>query len=114
MVVVNQPVWRAIIPLNLDAPLHDLPKLPKKVLPKFDPRKGVSVKDHLHNFYMALNLLNVDHDDVVCILFQYTFEPKASSWHFSLQANSIVNWDSFEKAFLGKFGNQKTIATLMK
>ena len=51
---------------------------------------------------------------MVCILFHYTFEPKLSSWNFSLQANSIVNWDSFEKAFLGKFGNQKTIATLMK
>ena len=31
-----------------------------------------------------------------------------------MQANSIVNWDSFEKAFLGNFGNQKTVATLMK
>ena len=61
-----------------------------------------------------MNLLNVYHEDVVCILFQYTFEPKASSWYFSLQANSIINWDSFEKAFLGKFGNQKTVATLMK
>ena len=31
-----------------------------------------------------------------------------------MQANSIVNWDGFEKEFLGKFGNQKTIVTLMK
>ena len=31
-----------------------------------------------------------------------------------MQDNSIVNWDGFEKAFLGKFGNQKTVATLMK
>ena len=63
---------------------------------------------------MALNILNVDYEDVVCIFFPYTFEPKASSWYFSFQDNSIVNWDGFEKAFLGKFGNQKTIATLMK
>ena len=31
-----------------------------------------------------------------------------------MQANSIVNWDGLEKEFLGKFGNQKTVATLMK
>ena len=31
-----------------------------------------------------------------------------------MQANSTVNWDGFETALLGKFGNQKTVATLMK
>ena len=102
------------MPLNLAAPLHALPKNPEIFLPKFDPGKGVSVEDHLQNFYLALNLLTVDHEDVVCILFQYTFEPKVSQWYFSLQANSIVDWDGFQKAFLGKFGNQKTVATLMK
>ena len=61
-----------------------------------------------------MNLLDVQYEDVVCILFPYTFEPKASPWYFSLQVDSIANWDGFEKAFLGKFGNQKTEATLMK
>ena len=50
MVVVNQPTWREIIPLNLVAPLHDLPKHPEKVLPKFDPGKGVYIEDHLNFF----------------------------------------------------------------
>ena len=57
------------MPLNLDAPLHDLPKHPENVLPKFYPWKGVSAKDHLQNFYLVLNLLNFDHDDVACIIF---------------------------------------------
>ena len=61
-----------------------------------------------------MNLLNVDHEDVVCILFQYTLQPKELSWFFSLQVDSILNLDGFAKAFLGKFGNHKTIATLMK
>ena len=104
MVVVNQPAWRARTPLNLAAPLHDFLKNPEKVLPKFDPGKGVSVEDHLKSFYLDLNLLNVEYEDVVCILFQYTFEPKAYSWYFSLQVNSIVNWDGFKKSFLGKLG----------
>ena len=85
--------------------MHDLPKHPEKVLPRFDPRKGVSVEDHLKGFYLDFNLLNVGYEDVVCRIFPYTFEPKAYSWYFSLKANSIVNWDGFEKAFLGKFDN---------
>ena len=79
-----------------------------------DPGKGVSAEDYLQGFYLALHLLNVEHEDVGYWLFQYTFEAKALSWYFSLQKDSILNWDGFEKAFLGKFGNQKTVATLMK
>ena len=29
-------------------------------------------------------------------------------------ANSIANWDTFERMFRSKFGNEKTVATLMK
>ena len=44
---VNQPSWRARTPLNITAPLHDLPKHLERVLPEFDPGKGVSLEDHL-------------------------------------------------------------------
>ena len=73
MADVNKTTWRARTPLILAAPLHDLPKHPEKILPKFDPRKGVSAEDHLHNFYLGLNLLNVDPEDVVCIFFSIYF-----------------------------------------
>ena len=104
-VAVNKPTWRARTPLNLGTPLHDLPKYPKQVLPMFDPGKGISVEDHLKSFYLALILLNVDHKYLVYILFPYTFDPRASSWYFSLHDNSIENWDTFERMFRGKFGN---------
>ena len=100
-----KPSWRERMSLNLASPLHDLPKHPERVLAKFDPGKGVSIEDQLKRFYMALNLLNVDYEDVVCIIFQYTFEPKSSSWYFSLKSYSVIIWDGFEKDFLGKFGN---------
>ena len=87
VVVVNQLAWRSRTPCNLAAPLHDLPKYPERVLPKFDPGKGISVEDHLKSFYLALILLNVDHKYLVYILFPYTFDPRASSWYFSLHAN---------------------------
>ena len=73
MAYVNQHAWRARTPLNLAVPLHGLPKQPERVLRKFDLGKGVSAEDHLQKFYLALNLLNVDHEDVVCRLFQYNF-----------------------------------------
>ena len=113
-VVVNQLAWRFKIPLNLAAPLHDFPKHPKRLLPKFDLGKDISVEDHLKSFYLALDLLNVEHEDVVCRLFPYTFKPKSSSCFFNLQGNSIEKWDTFERVFKSKFGNKKTISTLMK
>ena len=51
------------------APLNELPKHPEKVLPRFDLGKGVSAEDHLQGFYLDLHLLNVEHEDVVCIIF---------------------------------------------
>ena len=48
------PSWRARTPFNLAAPLHALPQNVDKSLPKFYPRKGISVDDHLHIFYLDL------------------------------------------------------------
>ena len=51
VVMINQPAWKAKMPLNLVAALHDLPKHPERVLPKFDPEKGISVEDcHIPQF----------------------------------------------------------------
>ena len=63
---------------------------------------------------MYLNLLNVDHEDVVCRLFPCTFESKPSTWNFSLLAQSITNWDYFEKDLLSKFGEERTVSSLMR
>ena len=83
----NQPTWRARTPLNLAMPLHDLPKHLERALPKFNLGKGISTEDHLQIFYLALKLLDVQHEDIVCRNFTHTFEDKASSWFFSLQSN---------------------------
>ena len=78
------PSWRARIPLNLAPPLHALPQNPEKSLPKFDPGEGIPVDDHLQIFFLALEGLAVDHEDVVCILFMHTLKGKATSWYFGL------------------------------
>ena len=64
---------------------------------------------------MALEGLQVvEHEDVVCRLFPHTLKGKAASWYFSLPANSITNWDIFERMFRNKYGIQKTHVALMK
>ena len=63
---------------------------------------------------MAPELLAVEHDDVVCRLFPHTFKAKAASWYFSLQENSITDWDTFERLFKIKFGRQRTMTILIK
>ena len=57
-------------------------------------------------FYLALEILAVEHEYVICRLFLHTFEAKASAWYFGLQANSITDWNTFERLFKNKFGSQ--------
>ena len=95
-------------------PLHALPWNPEKLLPKFYLGEGIPVDDHLHSFFLALEGLVVEHEDVVCKLFPHTLKGKAASWYFGLQANSITYWNTFEILFKNKFGIQRTTAALMK
>jgi hypothetical protein len=54
-----------------------------------DPEKKDSTEDHIKKFILAIRLVNVEHEDVMCILFPYTFEGKASTLYFSF--NTIFN-----------------------
>ena len=58
--------------------------------------------------YFGFRLQSVDHKDVVCRLFPYTFEGNASTWYFTQQPQTIVSWDKFETYFLEKFGDDKS------
>ena len=95
--------------------MHDLPQDFDKMLPKFEPSEGVLVDDHLQSFYLAIEGLRAgEHEDVVCRLFPHTLKGKAASWYFALPANSIMDWNTFERMFRSKYAVQKTHAALMK
>ena len=94
--------------------MHALPQNYEKSLPRFDPGEGISVDDHLQSFFLVLEALAVEHEDVVCSLFPHTLKGKATSWYFGLQKNSITNWDTSEIMFKRKFCSQRTTAALMK
>ena len=116
---INQPnplpAWRARSPLNLTPPLHNLPQAFDKLLPKFDPEERIAIDDHLQRFYLALEGLRPgEYEDVVCRLFPHTLKGAATSWYFGFPANSIPDWDTFERVFRSKYIAQKTHASLMK
>jgi ribonuclease HI len=92
---------------------HPLPKHPKKWLPKFDPDSKQIADDHIKKFMLAIRLRNVEHEDVVCRLFPYTFEGNASTWYFAQQPHTIVSWEKFESCFLEKFGDGKPLEVLV-
>jgi hypothetical protein len=72
-----------------------------------------SVEDHIKKFMLVVRLRNVEHEDVVCRLFPYTFEGNASTWYFAQQPQTIVSWDRFETFFLEKFGDDKSPEVLV-
>ena len=73
-----------------------MPRNFDKSLPKFEPIEGILVDDHLQIFYLALEGLQAtEHEDVVYKFFLHTLKGKAASWYFSLQENSITNWNTF-------------------
>jgi hypothetical protein len=57
--------------------------------------------------------MNVQHEDVVCRIFPYTFENSASTWYFNLPVGSITSWTKFQKDFLDKFVEETTTGALM-
>ncbi|CAF4166785.1 unnamed protein product [Adineta steineri] len=79
---------------------HPLPKHLENFLPKFDPDNDISPENRIKQFMLSLRLLVVQHEDVVCILFPYTFVGHASTWFFSLAPGSISSWQQFKTAFI--------------
>ena len=72
-----QPWWVSQGTLDLAGTIHDLPRQPKMFLPKFDLNKVASLINHFKNFYLALWLMNIEHEDMVSRFFTYAFENKA-------------------------------------
>jgi hypothetical protein len=92
---------------------HHFPSHPKKLLPKFDPETSGLPEDHIKKFILAIRLMNVQHEDVVCRLYPYKFKNSTSMWYFNLPVGSNNSWTKFHKYFLDKFPEEMTIGTLM-
>jgi hypothetical protein len=86
----NQP-WLAIDALALPRPVHNLPRHPEKLLPKFDPKTLRLPEDRINKFILVISIMNFQHEDIVCRLFPYTFENSAPTWYFNLPVGSITS-----------------------
>ena len=62
---------------------------------------------------LAMNIMNVQHEDVACRLLCLTLQGRASSWFFNLPSGSITSWQQFENAFIVRFGDDKISGTLL-
>ena len=107
----NQP-WIFVDAISIHGSQHPLPKHSKKLLPIFDPNNYVLPEDHIKQFMLYLTLLNVEHGDVVCKLFPYTLQGKASTWFSILSQRSITSSKQFQATFMKQFRDDKTLGTL--
>ena len=78
------PRWLTINAHAIPGPPNPLPKNPDKLLPKFDPDDDILPKTHLDKFMLAMNIINVQHEDEACMLFCLTLQGNVSSWFFNL------------------------------
>jgi hypothetical protein len=105
--------WLGQDVVAVPGPQHPLPKHPEKCLTKFDLDSKRTAEDHIMKFMLDIRIHNVEHEDVVCRLFPYTFEGNASTWYFAQQPRTITSWEKFESIFLEKFGDGKPLEVLV-
>ena len=86
----NRP-WLAIDAISSPSTLHPLPKHPERFFPKYDPDDGVLLDYHIKKFMIDLNLMNIEHEDVVYRLFPHTLKGKVSKWVFNLAPRSVTS-----------------------
>ena len=95
----SQP-WLVVDVIAVPGAQHPLPKHTKRRLPKFDLDNDVLLEDHIKQFMFSLRLMDVEHEDIVCRLFPYTFVGKTSIWFVSHATRSITSWKQFETSFM--------------
>jgi hypothetical protein len=79
----------------------------------YDLETSVLPEDHIKKFILTIRLMNIQHEDLVCRIFPYTFENSSSTWYFNLSVGSITSWTKFQKYFLDKFVEETTMRALM-
>ena len=62
----NPMPWMARDAVVVPGVQHPLPKHPEKLLPNFNPESKEPAEDHVKKFMLAVRLLDVEHEDVVC------------------------------------------------
>ena len=64
--------------LAIPGPQNPLPRHPEKPFPKFDVDDDILPKNHIDKFMLAMNIMNVQHEDVACRVLCLTLQGKTS------------------------------------
>ena len=70
--------WMTEGPLDPLGALHKMPKRAEIINIKFNHDSIVKAKDHLENFYLQLQTLEVRYDEVACRFFPCTLDGRAA------------------------------------
>jgi len=105
--------WNNPSAVTMHAPLHPLPTHPKKWLSKFNLNSCIQAGKHINNLMLVVNLKGGTEEDVVVMLFPYTLQGSTGSWYFFLPSGSITSWNVFQEQFLTKYGDDRSLATLI-
>lgn len=93
------PWGNAFGPLCLAAPLHELPRVSRKHLPKFQGDGKQHPDEHITAFYIIFGILGIEHEDVSIRLFIESLQGVAAKWFFTLPNASITDWASLRTKF---------------
>ena len=110
---MTQTPWNNPGVVLMPIPLSQLLAHLEKWLLKFNPEASMLAEEHINKFMLSINLNGVTNEDADIWIFPYTLQGVARSWYFSLPSRSITSWDIFQEQFLTKYGDDRSIATLI-
>lgn len=83
-------------PLALPQVLNDMPQDYFKILPRFNGENEIDVQKNLETFFSFAENFNVEHLDVVLILFVQSLVGEARKWFRKLADRSVTTWERME------------------
>ena len=108
------PTWESNTALNLNGPLHELPRKVVAILPNFDGEGNITTLEHIIKYESILCLLNITYEDVVCRLFPFTFEGKVSYWYYFFPIHTFHGWSDFKRVLQSAYDIYNVIDIYLK
>jgi hypothetical protein len=95
-------------PLRLLHDLHPYPHYSFEYLPQFSGEDHVTCERHLGAFEKFVDQFEIDHDDVIMMLFSKSLSGDVVMWFRCLESSSIGSWTELCHAFLKCSGENKS------
>jgi hypothetical protein len=95
---------RRFFPLNfsaIDGYPHPVPQIDewKDLLPRFYEGENDNPVEHVHEFHVVMQQLDIHHEDILMKMFMYSLEVDGRKWYRTLSASSISSLKEFHDVF---------------